>query len=126
MHRRAIAWTLAVGLAVGVSAVVVAKPPPKTVTIKACQKKKAPVAFPHDTHVTKNKIECKTCHHKDKDPKKAATGCSAAKCHAGKAEGSRPGCEEMSPSTNPFHIRCISCHKEKGKGPKTCAECHKS
>lgn len=123
MSHRILALTLALGLAVGTSAAVSAKAPPKTVTIKACQKKKPPVAFPHDKHVSQ-KIDCKSCHHKDKDPKKSATGCSTAGCHAGKAEGKRPGCEEMG-SKNPFHGKCISCHKEKGKGPKGCADCHK-
>jgi len=120
MRIHLITWTLVLGLTGGISALA-AKAPPKEVVIKACQKVKPPVAFPHETHVKKAKIACKTCHHKGE----AGQACSAAGCHAGKAEGKRPGCAEMSPSKNPYHIGCVKCHKEKAKGPKACNECHK-
>ncbi len=96
-----------------------AKPPPKTVTLKACQKAKSPVEFPHEKHVKDYKVECKSCHH----AKAEAQGCAG--CHQGKAEGKKPGCQEMSMTKNPYHITCINCHKSKGKGPKSCKECHK-
>ena len=121
MRIHLLVWTLILGLGAGLSVVsAVAKDAPKKLVIKDCQKSKPPVAFPHEEHVKKNKIACKTCHHKE--PGKA---CGAAGCHAGKAEGKRPGCQEMNPSKNPFHITCIGCHKKQNKGPKACAECHK-
>ena len=122
-------WALIAGVALagGLALRAEAKDPPKVVVIKGCQKTKPPVTFPHELHVKKNKIECKTCHHKEAD-----TPCSSSKCHAsngGKAEGKRPGCAEMSPLKNPFHIRCVGCHKQKisqsPKAPTKCVECHK-
>ncbi len=105
----------------GSSTTWAAEPPPKKVTIKGCQKKKPPVVFPHQIHSQKLKIACKNCHHKGEP----GTPCSTAKCHAGPAKGNRPGCQEMSPSKNPFHIKCITCHKQKGEGPRACNQCHK-
>lgn len=125
MRTHLIVWAAVIGLAVGASVVVQAKDPvpPVTVTIKGCQDKQPPVTFAHRKHSKELKIACTKCHHKG-----AGTKCTDAKCHAsndGKAEGKRPGCKEMSPTKNPFHIRCVGCHKSEGKGPKTCKECHK-
>jgi len=119
MRNHLIVWTIVISLTAGFS-VMAAKAPPKTVTIKGCQKTKPPVTFNHDAHVKKGKLACKTCHHTGKNE-----SCSAAKCHAGKAEGKKPGCAEMSMTKNPFHITCAGCHKKMSKGPKGCAECHK-
>jgi hypothetical protein len=120
MRNHLVVWTIVISLAGGFS-VMAAKAPPKTVTIKGCQKSKPPVTLKHEDHAKKHKIACKTCHHKGD----IGQACSAAKCHAGKAEGKRLGCAEMSPSKNPYHVRCIGCHKKESKGPKGCSECHK-
>jgi hypothetical protein len=118
MRLRILVWTVVVGFLGGMTAI--AAKAPKQVVIKDCQKTKPPVAFPHEAHVKVAKNNCKTCHHTGQQK-----ACGSAGCHAGKAEGKRPGCAEMSPSKNPFHIKCIGCHKKESKGPKTCAECHK-
>lgn len=118
MHRRLIAGLIVIG---GVGLVVgglSAKAPPKTVTIDKCKNKKSGVAFNHEAHAKKQKIACKTCHHK-------GTGKTCYSCHKGKAKDKTPGCAEMSMKKNPYHITCVGCHKKNGKGPKTCKKCHK-
>jgi hypothetical protein len=120
VRNHLVVWTIVLGLAAGFSVMAAKKAAPKQIVIKECQKAKPPVAFPHETHTKKAKVACKTCHHKGQDQT-----CGAAKCHAGKAEGKRPGCAEMSPSKNPYHISCIGCHKKQNKGPKGCGDCHK-
>ena len=120
MKRNFILGFVVVGLAGGFSAWA-AKSPPKTLPIKECQKSKPSVTFPHALHLKKVKAACQVCHHKGKPDQL----CGRAGCHANQAAGKRPGCAEMSLSKNPFHIMCIKCHKEEGKGPKTCAQCHK-
>jgi len=119
MRSLLVAWTLVLSL--GAAATSAAKPPPKHVVIQSCGKSKAPVTLPHELHAKKEKIPCKACHHTGDTSK----SCSAAKCHAGKAEGKRPGCAEASLSKNPFHMSCIGCHNKKSEGPKNCAQCHK-
>jgi hypothetical protein len=119
MRAHLVVWIVVLGLVGGLS-VFAAKAPPKQVVIKGCQKTKPPVALPHEAHVKKLKIACKTCHHKPD-----SQTCSTAKCHAGKAEGKRPGCAEASLSKNAYHLSCIGCHKKGNKGPKGCGECHK-
>ncbi len=120
MRKHLIVWLVALGMIAGASAIAAKKAAPKDVTIKACQKTKPPVAFPHEAHAKKGKIACKTCHHKGDEK-----ACSSAGCHAGKAEGKRPGCAETSMTKNPYHVQCVNCHKKENKGPKACAQCHK-
>jgi hypothetical protein len=120
MRIRITTWLIILGL-IGMASGLAAKAPPKQVTIDKSKAKMAAVVFPHEDHVKKQKIECKTCHHKGK----IGEDCASAGCHQGKAKDKVPGAAEASPSKNPFHIRCIGCHKEKGKGPKACKQCHK-
>jgi hypothetical protein len=119
MRLRVLFCVVIVGM--GGALVAVAAAPPKQVVIKDCQKTKPPVAFPHQQHVKKLGPNCKTCHHQGP----AGKSCASANCHAGKAEGKRPGCTEMAASKNAFHGMCIGCHKKEDKGPKTCVQCHK-
>lgn len=119
MNKQLMVWTVCLGLIGGLSAFA-EKAPPKDLVIKACQKRKPPVALPHDLHAKKAKIACKTCHHKGKMEQK----CSAAECHAGKANSKRSGCAEMSLKKNPFHISCRGCHQKMKKGPNKCQLCH--
>ena len=76
---RIIAILITFGI-LGMVSGLVAKAPPKKVVIKSCQKKRPPVAFDHEKHSKKLKIECKACHHavkaKDKYQK-------CITCHAG-------------------------------------------
>jgi len=119
MKNQFIIWILCLGLIGGLSAFA-KKAPPKNMVIKACQKRKPPVALPHELHAKKAKIPCKQCHHKGK----IEQGCSSADCHAGKANAKRPGCAEMSLKKNVFHLSCRGCHKEMKKGPTRCNQCH--
>ena len=97
------------------------KKPPETVSIKLEGAKLPPINFSHTIHVEKNKLDCVTCHHKDKDAK-APEAC--VKCHsATEVKNNAPTAKDA------FHKQCQTCHKEstaKGvKAPTTCNECHK-
>jgi hypothetical protein len=96
-----------------------AKDAPAKMVLDKCKKKKSGVVLTHEAHAKKYKIECKSCHHTGKTDK------SCASCHAGKAQGKKPGCQEQSLKKNPYHINCVGCHKKKKKGPKGCKDCHK-
>lgn len=123
MSKRLLVVVIALGLVGGVAMLYTtasAKDAPKKVVIDKCKKKKSGVSFDHQAHVKKQKIKCKTCHHTGKND-----SCATAKCHAGKAEGKKPGCAEMSLKKNPYHISCVGCHKKQKKGPKGCKDCHK-
>lgn len=79
--------------------------PPEKVTIKTIQAKKPPVVYPHAQHLQNQKFKdlgCKYCHKKE--------------------EG---GGEVNMTTAVEFHKKCKTCHKEEGKGPTKCTECHK-
>lgn len=97
--------------------------PPKKVTIGAAAKKQPAVPFDHTAHVTRAR-NCQQCHHD-------SPGLTAAKGTAKKCTGCHldpkdkaPGMREMSLTKNPFHVRCLGCHKTGRKGPVACAGCH--
>ena len=97
------------------------KKPPDVVTIKLEGAKLPPVIFSHPTHTEKAKLDCVTCHHKDKNPKEPE-GC--LKCHPLKeAKDNAPLAKDA------FHKKCLTCHKDSlSKGitaPTKCNECHK-
>ena len=113
------AFLAAVGLAIAATA-------PDTVTLNKVKDKMAPVVFPHKAHAVDQKIECKTCHHKDADPAKAVVSCY--NCHKAAADAATKAPD----AKTAFHTRCQGCHKEKAaanpnfKGPTTkCMDCHK-
>jgi hypothetical protein len=120
MRIRITTWLIILGL-IGMASGLAAKAPPKQISIDKSKSKQPAVTFNHEEHAKTLKIGCKTCHHKGKTEQ----GCESSGCHEGKAKDKTPGAQEASPTKNPFHIRCIGCHKEKGKGPKACKECHK-
>ena len=101
---------------------------PDTIVIDAAAKMQLPVPFTHGKHATELAKTCDTCHHTQK-------GLTAEKSHSIKVEkcsschldpkAGVPSMREMSPTKNPFHIACISCHKEQKKGPVMCTGCHK-
>ena len=102
---------------VGVAAVFAAGPPTTDVVIDACKTKMSAVTFPHPKHAGEMKIACTTCHH---------SGLKACKdCHGKTPAAGAASCTEMAMNKNPFHVRCIGCHKAQGKGPTSCKECHK-
>lgn len=98
---------------------------PETVTIDAAMDKKSAVEFPHAAHVEAG-VSCDTCHHTQEgltaDGAAEVQKCSG--CHLDPTEEGVPSMREMSPSKNPLHKGCISCHKTEGKGPTKCNECH--
>lgn len=104
------------------------KAPDKPIVIDGCKQKKPPVTFNHQEHLAAFKkagkdVTCKTCHHTG-DTSKACT-----ECHK-EPQGKMGACTEMSLSKNPFHKKCITCHKEMkkegfAKAPTSCTQCHK-
>ena len=102
---------------------------PASITIKAAQKKQPPVVFDHAKHQSKLVKSCDTCHHTQKgltaEKATANNVVACSKCHLDPKDAKVPSMREMSMTKNPFHIRCISCHKEQKKGPTACTACHK-
>jgi hypothetical protein len=102
---------------------------PETVVIKEAQKKQPAVTFSHSKHSTTLVKSCDTCHHTQKgltaDKATATNVVLCSKCHLDPKDAKVPSMREMSLTKNPFHIRCISCHKEQKKGPTACTACHK-
>jgi hypothetical protein len=91
---------------------------PDVVTIDKAKAKKAPVVFPHGEHA--KDIDCVTCHHTAKGKDDAG---SCFECHG--KDPNAPDPSVSSAKENPFHVLCRSCHKEQGKGPTKCHDCHK-
>ena len=87
------------------------------IVIDKAQAKKSPVSFPHKAH--QDKYECVECHHTAKGADDAQ---SCFECHGKNPDIPDPG--QMSAKKNPFHIKCIGCHKEEAAGPTKCKECH--
>ncbi len=102
---------------------------PTTLKIDEAAKKQPPVTFDHAKHGDTLVKSCDTCHHTQKGLTKAQTDkvdvkkCSA--CHLNPAKATIPSMREMAPTKNPFHIRCVACHKAEKKGPVACTGCHK-
>ena len=103
---------------------------PDNTMIDDCVIKKAAVEFPHKTHA--DAIECSFCHHTQEGltAESADEVPSCGSCHNEPEDGATPICSQMSKSKNPFHINCITCHKEKLEadesfaGPTKCDGCH--
>jgi cytochrome c553 len=88
------------------------------ITINKAQAKKPPVVFPHKVHAEAN--DCTVCHHNAKGKDDAG---SCFECHG--KDPSAPDPSSASAKDNPFHNLCRGCHKEQGKGPNKCGDCHK-
>jgi RNA polymerase subunit RPABC4/transcription elongation factor Spt4 len=109
---------------------VTAKDAPEKITIQDCQSKKPAVVFPHAAHF--EVTECSHCHHTQADLKKGGTmevqACRT--CHVTPEKAETPICSQMSMTKNPFHMVCITCHKEQvaknasSKAPTKCDGCH--
>src|SRR5688572_7376020 len=97
---------------------------PTTIVINAAAKKQPPVTFTHEKHAKLAK-SCDTCHHTQKGLKsedEKVVKCTT--CHLDPKEKTTPSMREMSMTKNPFHERCVACHKEQKKGPTACTGCH--
>lgn len=104
------------------------QPPSKKITIDGCKKKKPPVVFDHPKHakmIKEQKQDCQACHHLVANKAPSKDLCSD--CHM-KPQGKLGTCQDMSQKKNPFHVRCVGCHKKmkaEGKKPPTaCNGCH--
>lgn len=110
-----------------IAAAVFAHHGPEKITIKAAQKKQPAVTFSHEAHSMKHVAKCETCHHTQKGltaaSKVKVEKCST--CHLDPKDPKTPSMREASLTKNPFHTRCIACHKEQKKGPVACTGCHK-
>ena len=103
---------------------------PDTTMIDDCVIKKAAVEFPHKVHA--DGIECASCHHTQEGltAESADEVPSCGSCHNEPEDAETPICSQMSKSKNPFHINCITCHKEELEadetfaGPTKCNDCH--
>jgi hypothetical protein len=106
--------------------VVGAATAPARVTIKSAAAKQPPVIFEHTKHETRAK-SCDVCHHDNKGLTKASKGAvkPCMSCHLDVKGKVMPSAREMSLTKNPFHIKCLGCHKQAKKGPVACNGCHK-
>ncbi|HEX9161233.1 MAG TPA: cytochrome c3 family protein [Thermoanaerobaculia bacterium] len=104
---------------------------PATLKIGEAAKKQPPVTFDHAKHGDTLVKSCGTCHHTQKTLTKAENAANkvdvkkCSTCHLDPKDAKIPSMREMSPTKNPFHIRCVSCHKTEKKGPVACTGCHK-
>ena len=104
---------------------------PATIKIDEAAKKQPAVTFDHAKHGDTYVKNCGTCHHTQKDITKAVAEANkvdikkCSTCHLDPKEEKIPSMREMSMTKNPFHIRCIGCHKDNKKGPTVCKDCHK-
>jgi hypothetical protein len=105
---------------------------PTNITLEGCGTKQPPVDFDHAQHAEKTK--CATCHHTQAEltAESAEDVATCVSCHKDPEDAKTPSCAEMSPKKNPYHIKCMGCHKDevkkdaslKGKAPTTCKQCH--
>ena len=110
-----------------VAALAFAHHGPETITINAAAKKQPAVSFSHGKHSETYVKSCDTCHHTQKgltaEKAKDTKVVKCTTCHLD-PKGDVPSMREMSLTKNPFHGRCIACHKERKKGPTVCKDCH--
>ena len=90
--------------------------------LDACAEKQAAVKFPHKAH--EGVGPCSTCHHTQEDLAAGGEAEKCTSCHLNPEDEATLDCSQMSTSKNPYHKNCVGCHKEQGKGPSKCTECH--
>ena len=118
MSRKIIVLLAALALGAALfGTIAIAADNQEVIVIDKAQAKKPPVTFPHKAHQETN--ACVVCHHTAKGPDDAE---SCFKCHG--QDPNIPDPSQMSSKKNPFHIRCVGCHKEVAAGPTKCKECH--
>jgi len=126
MRKRTVALCIGVAVLVSIFALVQAYAQEDIVVIKDSafeDGQRPPAVFAHEDHNEKAEIEeCNVCHHlyeggnKVEDESSEGMGCSD--CHNVK-EGF-----PTRPLMKAYHDLCQGCHKDQGKGPRTCGECH--
>lgn len=96
------------------SSVRAADVPDKTITIDYIKDKKPAVSFPHNKHAEQVKGKCSICHVN-------ADGTGGIK-----PELKAKPADMAAAMQHPFHKdACTKCHKDSGKGPTICTDCHK-
>jgi hypothetical protein len=124
--------TLLMIFAISALAIVAIADVPEEIVIDACGEEKAPVAFPHKAHF--EFAACVDCHHTSEgltaETVADMTVETCFSCHAEPEDAETPKCSEKSTKKNPYHIRCVGCHKEYKKehadttAPTKCNACH--
>jgi hypothetical protein len=114
------------------SLVAFASEMPENITLDACADTKAAVEFPHTAHF--ELAACVDCHHTSEGLTAETVAdmevASCASCHLDPEEATTPSCKEKSLKKNPFHVLCVSCHKDAKKenadtkAPTKCNDCH--
>ncbi len=117
MRRKTIVLLAVLALGAALFGAVAIADNSEVIVIDKAQAKKAPVTFTHKAHQEKN--DCVVCHHTAKGADDAE---SCFTCHGQNPDIPDPS--QMSSKKNPFHIRCVGCHKEQAAGPTKCKECH--
>jgi len=122
--RRVLSILLSVAFCL-IATIALAVKVPEKVTVGEAAKKQTPVTFDHAKHATTLVKTCDTCHHDQKgltkDAKTEVKKCSA--CHLDPKDKAT-SMRDMALTKNPFHVRCVGCHKAEKKGPIACTGCH--
>jgi cytochrome c553 len=105
---------------------------PEKITIDACADTKAAVEFPHKAHF--ELTTCVDCHHTSEgltaETAADMTVETCASCHVEPEKAETPICSQKSTKKNPYHIKCLGCHKAdkkenaETKAPTKCTACH--
>ncbi len=95
------------------------------------------VAFTHENHEKKYKVECDECHHVYENGKNVwKKGIPVSKCEVCHNEGTVKGETKLSPDVKKknlklaFHGNCQGCHRKlkrenpESKAPTVCSKCH--
>jgi hypothetical protein len=117
MSRKIIVLLAALAVGAALFGTVAMADNQEVIVIDKAQAKKSAVTFPHKAH--QDRTDCVVCHHTAKG---ADDSESCFKCHG--VNPDIPDPSQMSSKKNPFHIKCIGCHKEEAAGPTKCKQCH--
>ena len=117
MSRKIIVLFAALAIGAALFGTVATADSHEVIVIDKAQAKKPAVTFPHKAH--QDRTDCVVCHHTAKG---ADDSVSCFECHGQNPDIPDPS--QMSAKKNPFHIKCIGCHKEEAKGPTKCKQCH--
>jgi hypothetical protein len=122
MARKIVLCVAVLAMVCGFSAISMAGEGPETSTISTPKKGDTNVVFQHWAHQAR--MECAECHHtKNADgtqgPYVAGQEAKCATCHDGSLANAK-----VATAKNAAHENCKGCHKDGGKGPTKCGDCH--
>ena len=81
-----------------------------------------PVRFMHTQHAVNYVDNCAECHHYRPADESASEMVSCAACHQ---EAFKPAALDRVGLKAAYHLQCMGCHQERGKGPVGCECCHR-